>query len=138
MPFTLANLGRHCNHRSFELEWKKCCANGDFMDFQQELKLFATKLLILGALLFIPFAATLLVLNNAMISFAARPAIEFGDPITWAGNAAAKIDAMTPEKREAVHHSLRAFAAAIRPFVDDFQPLLRPGDNGASKPNGSP
>jgi hypothetical protein len=73
------------------------------MNFQQEIKLFTAKLLVVTAVLFVPLAAALVVVNAGMSSISRILRADYADPVTWAANTAARLEAMNPERREAAH-----------------------------------
>src|SRR5271168_2584675 len=94
----------------------------DHVNFRQELRLFAAKLLIVAAIFFIPIAATLVVLNAAMNSLASRLAMESSDPADWMTKTAAKLQAMSPERRDTLHRDITSIVTQLRPFIEDLRP----------------
>jgi hypothetical protein len=110
------------------------------VNFQQELRLFTAKLLIVAAIFFIPVAATLVVLNTTMNSIANRLAMtmESSDQGDWMAKTAAKLEAMSPERRETLHRDITSIVTQLRPFIEDLRPLLLTSDNCVAKPNGNP
>ena len=110
----------------------------DHVNFRQELRLFAAKLLIVAAIFFIPIAATLVVLNATMNSIASRLAMESSEPGDWMAKTAAKLQAMSPERRETLHRDITSIVTQLQPFIEDLRPLLSTSDSCAVKPNGNP
>ena len=108
------------------------------MNFQQEIKLFTAKLLIVTAVLFVPLAVALVVVNAGMSSISRILAADYADPVTWAATTAARLEAMRPERREAVHHSIVTLVAQLQPFIQDLRPLIPAPDGCAAKPNRNP
>jgi hypothetical protein len=110
------------------------------LNLQQELKLFTAKLFILAAIFFIPIAATLVVLNVTISSIVSRLVMEADSSRqgNWIAEAAAKLEAMSPDRREMLHRDIRTMVTQLRPFLDDVRPLFSTGSACATKPNGSP